>query len=44
MSEKEALISMFERGGGLYSEDLSIQVLAGNCWGGGTTINWYLTL
>jgi len=38
--EGEAFPLMYEQAGTLTSDDLSINVLAGSCLGGGTTVNW----
>lgn len=36
--------NLFENGGAISSIDGSIGVLAGNCWGGGGTVNWGVSL
>ncbi|KAK5583688.1 hypothetical protein RB653_005286 [Dictyostelium firmibasis] len=38
--ESEAFPLLYEQAGTLTSDDLSINILAGSCLGGGTTVNW----
>ncbi|KAM9992616.1 hypothetical protein ACTFIY_010058 [Dictyostelium cf. discoideum] len=38
--ESEAFPLLYEQAGTLTSDDLSVNILAGNCLGGGTTVNW----
>ncbi|EGC28895.1 hypothetical protein DICPUDRAFT_159608 [Dictyostelium purpureum] len=38
--EGEAFPLMYEQAGTLTSDDLSVNILAGSCLGGGTTVNW----
>lgn len=37
---KEGLKDLYENGGLMITEDGSLSVLAGSCFGGGTTVNW----
>jgi hypothetical protein len=39
-NEKDAMTTSFESSGGFYSEDMSMFIMAGDVWGGGTSINW----
>jgi hypothetical protein len=43
LNESEAYSNLFERGAAFYSEDGAIQTVAGSVWGGGTTVNWYMS-
>ncbi|KYQ92076.1 glucose-methanol-choline oxidoreductase [Tieghemostelium lacteum] len=38
--ESEAFPQLYEQAGTLTSDDLSVNILAGSCLGGGTTVNW----
>ncbi|KAN0016088.1 hypothetical protein ACTFIU_006041 [Dictyostelium citrinum] len=38
--ESEAFPLLYEQAGTLTSDDLSVNILAGSCLGGGTTVNW----
>ena len=44
MSEKDGPIHLFANGGVNASDDNSIGVVAGQCWGGGGTVNWSASL
>lgn len=38
--EKDGMLALYESSCALYSEDLSMQVLAGSTFGGGSVVNW----
>ncbi|KAK4235887.1 GMC oxidoreductase-domain-containing protein [Achaetomium macrosporum] len=44
LSQAAGLASMFEAGGVIESDDGSITVIAGSCFGGGGTVNWSAAL
>ncbi|KAF4463026.1 Long-chain-alcohol oxidase FAO2 [Fusarium albosuccineum] len=44
LDDSEAFFHLFEQGGLISSEDGSITVTAGSCFGGGGTINWSASL
>ncbi|KAI9892732.1 MAG: hypothetical protein M1814_001152 [Vezdaea aestivalis] len=44
MAEWDACTHLYENGGVLASDDSSVNIIAGSCWGGGGSINWSASL
>lgn len=44
MSEDEGSVHLFDNGGVTMTDDGSVPVIAGSCWGGGGTVNWSASL
>jgi len=44
MTEAEGFNHLFMNGGGMFSDDSSVALFAGQAWGGGGTVNWSASL
>ncbi|KAF9905871.1 hypothetical protein BX616_000900 [Lobosporangium transversale] len=44
LDQADAFQKLYENGGSLANHDGAITILAGNTWGGGTTVNWCASL
>ncbi|ROT35862.1 long-chain fatty alcohol dehydrogenase [Sodiomyces alkalinus F11] len=44
MSQEDGCRHLYENGGFLTSDDSSLNLVAGACWGGGGTVNWSVAL
>ncbi|KAH8673573.1 long chain fatty alcohol oxidase [Xylariales sp. PMI_506] len=44
MTQPSGLANLYENAGFLGSDDASVNLIAGSCWGGGGTVNWSVAL